>query len=151
MELVYSAEAGRSAAGGSLARAALGLVYTGVRMLHPGEKIPLDVGLPNPDPDWTWVLLHNGVIEAALLACPCHGIVQMVRLVSKAPPRLLSRLLRQVVRDCRLRGYAGYIVWLDQSRKEEQGLLRILRRGGAIVAPGLHICVGGDLERVGRY
>lgn len=114
------------------------LTETSVRLLKPGEYVPLEIGFTNPDPDWTWVQIENGVMTAALLACPCHGMVQLVRLVGTAS----TRLLRQCVRNCSDRGYAGFIVWLDPSVPACSKLLRILKRAKATVVESRHLCVG---------
>lgn len=135
---------------GALALAARELIDTGVRLLRRGEHLPLDVGFKNLDPDWVWVNLVNGEIVAAVLACPCHGMVEIVRLVAIRQHSLVP-LLRQVVRDCHRRGFAGYIVWLDPERAGEQKLMRILERAGAVVTGERLHAVAGPLDKLERY
>jgi hypothetical protein len=123
------------------------LTETSVRLLKPGEHVPLDIGFTNPDPDWTWVQLENGEMTAALLACPCHGMVQLVRLIGRAS----TRLLRQCIRNCNDRGHSGFMVWLDENVPSEKRLLRILTRAGAVVYPSNSKCVGIGSAQLGRW
>lgn len=135
---------------GALAVAAENLVETRVRLLHPGECIPLDVGFKQLDHNWAWVNVVNGEIVSAVLACPCHGMVQIVRLVSDGKHSLVS-LLREVIRECSRRGFKGYIVWLDPERNEEQQLMRIFERAEAVVTESRLHAVAGSLEKLERF
>lgn len=150
MELGSSSEDGWSTITSDMSTLAQYVDYlteTSVRLLKSGERVPLEIGFANPDPDWTWIQMENGVMTAVLLACPCHGLVQLVRLVGRATPRLL----RQCVRNCGDRGYSGFIVWLDEGVQSEARLLKILQRAGAVVYPSNSKCVGISASQLGRW
>lgn len=120
-----------------------------VRRLRQGEALPsrLFVGFANLDRNWTWVQTENGDIKAVLLACPCHGMVQIVRLVGTVSPRLL----RAFIRDCHAAGYSGVIAWLDPNDETGARILRVFKEAGAIVDDRLHLCVGVSLDKLREW
>ena len=121
---------------------------TSARLLREGESLAhLPVDLPHPDPEWTWVAEVDGKAAAAVLMAPCHGSVLFVRIASSPDGKyLLSRLLRRVFRDCRERGYTGYLMYADPSLPVEAKLLRLLEKSGTLVRyPRPQVLVGGAL------
>jgi hypothetical protein len=122
-----------------------------VRHPHPVEKIPDwvldDMVLPAMDPEWVWFATDGPTIKAVLIASPCHGLVQLQRLVV-APGSHLSvvkELFHSASKDVRERGYKLFIVYADPLREEEARLLALARTFGAIESSRPHVVAVGPI------
>ena len=112
-----------------------------------GDTLPddLETGMEKfiIDPEWAWIVKDGDRIDGFLAACPCHGTVNVIRLVMRKRCRFgaLPALLRKFRDDCAERGYLGMFAFLDSERAEENRLKDDLISMGADVVPGNHVAV----------
>jgi hypothetical protein len=102
---------------------------------HPrrGDILPIPLEFTGRiDPEWVW-LMGNAI----LIAAPAHDAVMLLRLIrfGEMPPLWMHRLFRQVLKECRARGYGRFLTWLAADVEEEQKLKIIARRAGATFVP----------------
>lgn len=106
------------------------------------------------DHEWVWVALaeKENIPVAGIIASPCHGIVLIHRVwVSKGNGKALLPLFRRFFRDCMLRGFRGYMSYVNVAKKEQAKLLRIAAKAGAQVVTQALIAFGGKLEDTARW
>jgi hypothetical protein len=101
---------------------------------HPreGDILPVPLEYERYNPEWVWIMGN-----AILIAAGAHDIVILLRLVrwGEMPDLWLHRLLRQVIREVRERGFHRFMTWLANDIYEEQQLLKIATRYGAMYEP----------------
>lgn len=125
----------------------------GSTVRHPVvlEPIPdwvMDGGqFPSLDPEWAWFAVGGGRIEGVLIASPCHGLVQLHRLVVApgSPMSVARALLTTGLKEVRKRGYKHFLVYANPLRAEEARLLALARSVGAVEAPNPHVLALGPL------
>ena len=100
------------------------------------------------DPEWQWVLVHDGRVVAQLLAANMHGVAYLMRLsaLREAPQGWAVRLFRQMLRDAKAAGMLGYMVLLTDGTKAERRLMRIVQRHGGYLEPVTGVVAAGRLE-----
>lgn len=100
------------------------------------------------DPDWQWVVEHDGKIVAQILACYAHGITILLRMsaTKDAPKSWAVVALRQLLRDCRERGCIGFMTMLEDDKKQEVKLMRIVQKLGGYIRPFYGAVVAGTTD-----
>lgn len=100
------------------------------------------------DPEWQWVVEQDGRIVAQVLACYAHGITILLRIsaTQDAPKSWAVVALRQVLRDCRERGCIGFLTMLEDNKKQEVKLMRIVQKIGGYVRPFYGAIVAGTTD-----
>jgi hypothetical protein len=128
-----------------------------VRNLKHGEQLPAELIEDFAvdwkfDNAWTWVAVVEEEIVGYLLAGAVQGVVMLMVLKSKDKhTTVLPRLLRTFIRDSISRGYNGWMVHLNRDRAEQRKLMRIAKRGGAVLFPYRIICIGGRLSDLVKW
>lgn len=123
-----------------------------VRLRNPGEKLPealrTEFELCRIDPEWHWLVEHNGEVVASMLCANAHGMLLLLRMnaIAKAPKSWSLLALRRVLSDARERGCLGYLVMLEDSNPQEVKLMRIAMRAGAVAKPVCGALLGGSVE-----
>lgn len=118
----------------------------GVRHPYAAEPLPtLDIG-PSPDPDWVWLLIRDGAIAGLLVACPCHGIALIMRVIALGIHEGVTLpLLRAAAQEVKNRGYEYFAVIADPTRPSERRLAELARQVGGKEYPTAHILVMGRI------
>ena len=100
------------------------------------------------DPEWQWVLVHEGKVVAQLLAANMHGVAYLMRLAAlpEAPHGWAVRLFRQMLKDAKAAGMLGYMVLLTDGSKAERRLMSIVQRHGGYLEPVTGVVAAGRLE-----
>lgn len=100
------------------------------------------------DHEWQWVVERDGRIVAQVLACYAHGITILLRIsaTKDAPKSWAVVALRQVLRDCRERGCIGFLTMLEDDKKQEVKLMRIVQKIGGYVRPFYGAIVAGTTD-----
>src|SRR5438445_705543 len=93
------------------------------RLLFPSERVPssLTAAYAKVEPEWCWVALHRKEYVGCLLAANVHGVcfIARIAIADAAPQSTVVVLLRQFLKDCRLRKVTAYCTFLDLSREKE--------------------------------
>jgi hypothetical protein len=120
-----------------------------VRNLILGEELPSELvtGYEQGqcDPKWIWVAEYNEKVVGILVTAPAHIAVILLRLVMAegAPSHAAGELLSHSFMEMALRGYNGFIVWLDEKGKTESQLLRLVEAiGGGVLEKSMSLCYG---------
>ena len=101
-----------------------------MRIWHPKphDVLPVITGFEGHfQPEWIW--LTDG---ALLVAAPAHDTVHllMVKRWDEMPAGWLVLLLRQVIKECRSRGFRRFMTWLSEDEDAERKLAVIVKRYG---------------------
>lgn len=101
---------------------------------HPrkGDVLPIPFEFQTFDPEWVWIYGNS-----VLIAAGAHDIVLLLRLIrwGEMQPLWAHRLFQHIVKETRTRGYQRYMTWLAKDLLEEQELLKIAARHGAVFEP----------------
>lgn len=89
------------------------------------------------DPEWQWVLVVDGKVEAQMLCAPMHGLLVILRVVAfkEAPRSWLVKFLRRVMEEAKGLGLLGYVTFLSDLNPQERKLMKIIQHSGGLLIP----------------
>lgn len=125
-----------------------------VRNLRANEDWPEDLFMgfngPALEREWCFVVEHHGSVVGALLTCPMHGQLFLIRVAMqrKAPLMALRALLKATFETARLRGLQGYLTLLDPTVREGGALMGIIRNIGGVQWPEPIVMVWGLMRDI---
>lgn len=121
---------------------------TTVRHLTIGESqdphlLPPELrghGLPFLDPEWCWVVEHDGQPIALFVSSFVHGLLVFWRLMATAKAKRVSvnwflLAFPQILDTVKQRGCVGYMTMLQDGRPQEAKLARMVMRHGGLIEP----------------
>lgn len=105
---------------------------------------------PMLDCQWVWLATSGMDIHAVLVASPCHGLVQLHRLVVApgAPLASVRTVINTAAKELKGRGFKHFMVFANPLRTEENKLLAIARMLGAVESSDPHVLSLGPIPEV---
>jgi len=102
-----------------------------IRNLVVGEELPprLKTGFEATQmPEWIWIAERDGKPVGSLITAPAHIIIILLRLcmTEDAQPTDVRALLLRAIRESKIRGYKGYLSYLDPELPHEKALMSII-------------------------
>jgi hypothetical protein len=99
------------------------------------------------DPEWQWVLVHEGKVVVQMLCAPAHGMLMILRLTAlpEAPHGWGVRFFRYVLKEAQERGLIGYETFLSDENEAEQRLMTIIQRAGGWLIPSSGVWACGSV------
>jgi hypothetical protein len=97
-------------------------------------------GFPFLDPEWCWVVEHEGRAIALIVCSFAHGMLIFWRILSIPEAKSVQRSwfldsLPQVLSNARQRGCVGYLTMLEDHHPACVKLARIVARSGGVLFP----------------
>ncbi len=127
-----------------------------IRHLIKGELLPetlrsgYETGMC--DPEWIWIAEHEEKPVAILVTAPAHVVAILIRIISTddAPHTAINMMLNHAFVEMQLRGYRGYVTWLNPGNEAERTLVGIIRSAGGTQITEPLVCCVGSFEKALR-
>ena len=118
---------------------------------HPsiGETIPIETGFLAYDANWVWLARDNDRIVGVLIAAKAHDVVVLLELkrIGEAPLPWALLLIRQVARECRMRGFERFFTLVTDETDHERLLGAICERKRLYGRSAQAMVYAGRIER----